>query len=249
MSQTDINPVRKRLGILQAGRAPAEMLEEFPDYNQAFVDLLGESSFDYHHWAVLDNQFPDSTKSADAWLITGSRHGAYEDHDWIPPLEDFIRHVYEQGMPMVGICFGHQIIAQALGGKVEKFTGGWSAGRVEYKLDPNIFNQSDSGNNSDSDRSSTPLLAFHQDQVVEAPADATTVGSTDFCQHAALLYKNHVLTLQPHPEFTHEYLTGLLDVRADILPGDVQHSAQSSLQKPVVRESIARTLRDFLVNS
>ncbi len=79
---------RRRLGILQAGRSPDALLNQFPDYNRMFVDLLGEGSFDYLHWPVLDGVFPNSVDDADAWLITGSRFGAYEDHDWIPPLED-----------------------------------------------------------------------------------------------------------------------------------------------------------------
>lgn len=243
MSAQKNNPNRKRLGILQAGRAPDEMLDRYPDYNQAFVDLLGESAFDYQHWAVLDNEFPDSIESADAWLITGSRHGAYEEHVWIPPLEDFIRAIYQQGAPMVGICFGHQIIAQALGGKVEKFSGGWSVGRVNYALDKDVFGQDGKHDPH------TALLAFHQDQVIEKPADAITVGSTDFCEHAALLYQNNVLTLQPHPEFTSDFVEGLLDARGKILPAEIQQSARHSLHQPVVRDSIAATLRDFLIAS
>ena len=67
--------------------------------------------------------FPEGIHDADGWLITGSRHGAYEDHPWIPPLEEFIRDAYAAQVPLVGICFGHQIIAQAMGGKVEKYQG------------------------------------------------------------------------------------------------------------------------------
>jgi len=177
----------------------------------------------------------------DAWLITGSRHGAYEDHEWIPPLEDLIRKVYAADKPMVGICFGHQIIAQALGGKVEKFDGGWSVGRVEYSLDESVF-----GSHTNTPDNKTALLAFHQDQVVEAPASSRTVGSTNFCKHAALLYGNRVLSLQPHPEFNARFIDDLLVARGGILPEETKKEAEKQLHQPIVREPIAQTLRMFL---
>ncbi len=237
----DTNNQNVRLGVLQAGRVPPEMADEHLDYDQLFVRLLGEDSFEYHHWAVLDGFMPDSIDDADAWLITGSRFGAYEDLPWIPPLEDFIREVYASEKPMVGICFGHQVIAQALGGKVEKFNGGWSVGRVEYNLDESVWG---SANHNSTDQ--TALLAFHQDQVVVAPDSAKTVGSTDFCEHAALLYGNQMLTIQPHPEFYSEFIGGLLEARRNILPEDIREGAAETLHQPIVREPIADTLRNFL---
>ena len=239
ISSEDIQNPAIRLGVLQAGRVPDEMADQHADYDQLFVDLLGENEFDYRHWAVLDGEFPDSIADADAWLITGSRFGAYEDHDWIPPLEEFIRKVYAADQPMVGICFGHQVIAQAMGGHVEKFSGGWSVGRVEYKLDKSVF-----GTESASDK--TALLAFHQDQVVQAPDSAITVGSTGFCKHAALLYGNRALTIQPHPEFYSEFIGGLLDARRAILPKEIVDTATQALGQAIVREPIANTIRNFL---
>lgn len=229
----------QRLGILQAGRAPQELIGEFPDYHHMFEILLGRDAFDYLHWAVLDGDFPTDANAADAWLITGSRHGAYDPLEWIPPLEALIRDIHSNGLPMVGICFGHQIIAQALGGKIEKFDAGWSVGRVNYQLDPTFFDFT-------TDDLSTPLLAFHQDQVIQPPANALTVGSSDFCRHAALAYDSSILTIQPHPEFSADYLERLLDVRGEILPNTVQNRARSSLAEPVHAESIASTLRLFL---
>ena len=228
-----------RLGILQAGRAPEEMTDTQLDYDMLFEHLLGETEFEYKHWPVLDNVFPDSIQEADAWLITGSRHGAYEPHDWIPPLEQLIRDVYQAGNPMVGICFGHQIIAQALGGKVEKFAGGWSVGRTEYALESSVFGEG-------SKDGLTPLLAFHQDQVTRLPESAVNIGSTDFCQNAALLYGDKMLTIQPHPEFNQDFIAGLLATRGGILPPDIKQKAQNSLDLPITREPIAQVMRQFL---
>jgi len=121
-----------KIGILQTGHSPAELLGDLGNYGQLFVKLLDGQGFTFEIFDVLNMQFPDGPTDCDGWLITGSRHGAYEDLPFIPPLEDLIRAVYATDRPLVGICFGHQIIAQALGGTVEKFAGGWAVGRQTY---------------------------------------------------------------------------------------------------------------------
>ena len=105
-----------RIGILQCGQSPAQLKRDLGDYPDMFVRLLAGREFDFTTWHVEGMEFPQDIHDADGWLLTGSRHGAYEDHAFIPPLEDFIRRAHDAGVPMVGICFGHQIIAQALGG-------------------------------------------------------------------------------------------------------------------------------------
>jgi len=170
MSQSDSQAPsqKKSLGILLCGHAPEELIDEHGNYDAMFQRLLGENAFEYQCWAVVDNQLPPDIHAADAWLITGSKHGVYENHPWIAPLEQFIQKAYAADIPIVGICFGHQILAQALGGKVVKFDGGWSVGRVNYELE----------NSTDSeDRKSSAIMAYHQDQVVESPPDARVIGS------------------------------------------------------------------------
>ncbi|WP_298562862.1 type 1 glutamine amidotransferase [uncultured Aliiroseovarius sp.] len=186
-----------KIGILQAGHSPDELRDSVGDYGEMFTRLLDGHGFEFQIFSVVDGEFPAGTQDADGWLITGSKHGVYEDHDWIPPLEDLIRDIRDAGQPLVGVCFGHQIIAQALGGRVEKFDGGWSIGRTEY----NFGNQK------------LALNAWHQDQVVEAPEGAEIVASTDFCANAAMMIGDKILTIQPHPEFTAPLVAGLIEHR------------------------------------
>lgn len=218
------------IGILQTGRSPDETRDKNGDYDAFFVRYLDKRGFTFKTYAVLDGELPDEPQAADGWLITGSRFGAYEDHNWIPPLEDFLRAVYAQGIPTVGICFGHQILAQALGGKVEKFKGGWSVGPQTYQSE--VFGEQS-------------IIAWHQDQVTQCPRDATVVGHSKFCKNAMLAYGDKALTLQPHPEFSSEFLSDLLDARGDILPPEIAKQARDNIAAALTSTDFADHIEAF----
>lgn len=225
-----------QIGILETGYPPEHTIEAYGNYPQAFMRLLDGYDFTFRSWAALEGELPDSVHDAEGWLITGSKHGAYDNLPWIKPLEKFLVEAYQASVPIVGICFGHQILAQALGGKVEKFDGGWSVGRVEYQLD-------DLGEK-------VPLYAWHQDQVTEPPPDAEIAGSTDFCRYAALSYGNRAYTIQPHPEFTPGYIAELLETRREALPVDIAATAEKTLQQgPADSALIAKKIAEFFNTS
>ena len=128
-----------QIGILQTGASPDALRAEHGDYPDFFERLLAGRGLTFRRFHVEAMEFPKDVHDCDGWLITGSRHGAYEDHPFIKPLEDFIRKAYAAHVPVVGICFGHQIIAQAMGGKVESHAGGWSVGPTDYDFDGESF--------------------------------------------------------------------------------------------------------------
>ncbi|MBL3569276.1 type 1 glutamine amidotransferase [Rhodovulum sp. BSW8] len=219
-----------QIGILQTGHAPDALRAAHGDYPDMFVRLLEGHGFTFHTWPVLDMQFPPSIHAAEGWLITGSRFGAYEDHAFIHPLEEFIRQAYSGGVPLVGICFGHQIIAQALGGRVEKFAGGWSVGPRDYRIEGQDYR----------------LNAWHQDQVVEPPHDAETVGSAPGCAHAALIYGEHAYTVQPHPEFAPAFEKGLIEERGPgVVPDETLAEARARLDLPTDSAAMAARIARF----
>ena len=191
--------IAMKIGILQTGHVPEDLKEAHGTYPVMFERFLAGNGFEFQNYPVVDRVFPENPHDADGWLITGSRHGAYEDHAWIPPLEDLIREIYAADIPMAGICFGHQIMAQALGGKVERFGGIWGVGNREY---------------THTDGSKSTLLAMHQDQVVVKPPEATVTATAEYCKYAAFTYKNKAMSIQPHPEFTREFMKELVEQRS-----------------------------------
>jgi len=218
------------IGILQCGHIPQELQPHVGDYPALYERMFEGQGFSFSAWAVCDMDFPHSVDAADGWLVTGSRYGAYEDLPWIEPLEQAIRAIYLAPKPMVGICFGHQIIAQALGGKVEKSDKGWGVGRMEYTWGNEVVT----------------LNAWHQDQITEPPAEASTISANKFCDHAALLYGDRILTVQGHPEFDRKMMQGLINVRSGTVPEERLAYAQKMLDAPTDNARMAGDLADFL---
>ncbi len=218
------------IGILQTGLAPDALAPEMGDYPDMFARLLDGHGFTFRTYKVVDGEFPKGVKDCEGWLITGSRHGVYEDHAFIPPLEQFIRDAFAAHVPVVGICFGHQIVAQAMGGKVERYGEGWAVGATDY----------------DFAGEKVTLNAWHRDQVVQAPAGAKVIASNDFCANAALLYDDRAFTVQAHPEFRPEFVDGLMKTRGKgLVPDEVMAAAATRLADPLQDKTMAGRIAAF----
>ncbi len=225
-----------KIGILQTGQAPRELQREHGDFVDMFQSMFSTQDFTFRHYAVCEQEFPTSVDEAEGWLVTGSKCGAYEDHAWIPPLEEFLRAAYREEVPVVGICFGHQIFAQAMGGKVEKSQSGWQVGMQNYDL-----TELQAANLT----KTSCVPAWHQDQVVSKPDIAEVLGHSSHCRYAVLGYEGRALTLQPHPEFTKPFLKDLIAFRKNILDSSVIERAQESLSRNSDALAIAEHLAAF----
>ncbi len=218
------------IGILQTGHAPDALIGRSGDYADMFQRLLADQGLTFRTYSVVDMEFPESVEDCEGWLMTGSRHGAYEDHPFIPPLEDFIREAYAKAIPIVGICFGHQMLAQALGGKVEKFANGWSVGPQVYRFGDDQLT----------------LNAWHQDQVTIRPADAEVIAGSTFCENAALVYGDRAFSVQAHPEFDSSFVADLIETRGrGVVPDALLDEAKGKLAQQIDQPALARQIADF----
>jgi len=222
-----------KLAILETGRPPGDLAQRFGDYPAMFAKMLGPE-FEVQSFDVTAGELPDPA-ARDAVLITGSPAGVYEDHDWLPGLFDFIRAAKDS--KMIGVCFGHQAMAEALGGHVEKSDKGWGAGLHHYTItrpEPWL----------DGARAiSAP--ASHQDQVVVQPPNTEIVASSDFTPYAALAWTDRpAISFQFHPEFSPAFAKALIAERYDRVPNP--DAAIASLDAPNDNQRVAGWIRRFL---
>jgi len=213
-----------RLGILQCDSVRPELQSSFGDYPDMFRALLTTERVqpDYRVYDLTCDRFPASADECDAWLITGSKWGVNDGEDWIERAHEFVRALHEQRRTLIGICFGHQMVARALGGRVERAAGGWGAGlhtaRI-YERRPWM----------QPGRRELSLLVSHQDQVTEPPPGAQHLAGHDFCPYDMFQLGDHILTLQGHPEFPVGYSRALIELRWQEIGPERAESAMQSL--------------------
>ncbi|MCY3821599.1 MAG: GMP synthase [Gammaproteobacteria bacterium] len=231
------------VGILQADRVDPEHRARFGDYPAMFAETLRgsmdqEATFEY--FDVRRERYPKAIGDCDGYLITGSRASVYEDDPWIARLTGFVGELHEVRARTIGICFGHQLIAEALGGAVSRAPGGWGVGvhawnvvREEPWMRPPLRE--------------IRLLASHQDQVETLPPGARLLASSEFCPHAAFAVGDHMLAVQGHPEFTKAYAEFLLHKRKPLL-GAAFEPGLRSLAQPTDAGVVARWIAGFLTD-
>ncbi len=214
------------IGILETGLINEKLSDRFDPYPVMFARLLNraEQDLEYQPYSVIRGEMPDSIHDCDGWLITGSRHGAYEKLDWMLALEGFIRELYSTAVPLVGICFGHQIIAQALGGEVVKSNNGWGIGLQTYEIDKPMGWMAEAPEQ-------VRIYSFHQDQISVLPVGASVFSSSEFCPYAGLSYGDSIISIQAHPEFEEAYELALIDMYGgNIVPQAVAAEALVKIQ-------------------
>ena len=225
-----------RIAILETGAPPPALAAAHGDYPAMFRTLLGEG-FEVATFDVQAGQWPDPG-AFDAAIITGSSAGVYEADPWIADLLDWIR-AAKGRTRLVGVCFGHQAMAQALGGRVEKSDRGWGVGLHRYDVvSAEAWMTPTAG--------TVAIPASHQDQVVETPADARIILRSDFTPFAGLAWGDDAISLQAHPEFTATFATELTAGRHDRIDPVLVEQAVESLREPDDRALLGGWIRDFM---
>jgi len=230
-----------RVALLECDHVAPRYRHIAGDYRDMFVAWLAPAApaVTFVPFDVCNGQFPPSASACDAYLCTGSRHSAYDPAEWIVRLLDFVRELHAARATFVGICFGHQVLAEALGGKVERACDGWGVGvhgmdvvRGEPWMDP--------------PRPDCRLQYMHQDQVVRLPSGAELLGRADHCPMAMFGVGGTLLGVQGHPEFPIAYGEALISDRAERIGVDRAAHGRTSLAQPVDAELAARWIARFL---
>jgi GMP synthase-like glutamine amidotransferase len=228
------------VGILVTGVLPPHLAERHGAYDAMMGRLIGEG-FGTRSYDVRSGELPDRPEDHPAYLITGSSAGVYDDLPWIASLQAFIRAAHGRAK-LIGICFGHQVMAEALGGRVEKSPKGWGLGLHSYDIvcalpwmdaEPRLA-----------------AVASHQDQVVAAPPGATVLAASPFTPFAALSYAGgRSISLQFHPEFSTDLGADLVELQRPKLPEGAAERAHASLAEASDADRVAGWLRRFIGGS
>jgi GMP synthase-like glutamine amidotransferase len=233
-------PQRDRVtaGLLLCDHLDPDVAAQVGDYTELFPAIFSPAGVDLVVYEVTRGEFPDRLDAHDGWIVSGSRRSTYEDEGWIHQLEELVRRIVEQRRRLVGICFGHQMTAQALGGSVEPAEVGWGVGRKSFDVvAPAAW--------------MPPVDAFtilmsHRDQVTRLPEGAELVATTDYCPVGAYRIDDHVFCVQGHPEFVPELSRLLMAKRREVIGGDVVDAALDTLHEPPDGEAVVAWMTEFL---
>jgi GMP synthase-like glutamine amidotransferase len=230
-----------KIGIIETGYPPSSLGDKFGSYVDMFRQYLG-GDHRYTQYKAQEDALPKLSTAEEAYIITGSSSGVYDSDPWIAQLMVFLRAVPES-VKLIGVCFGHQVMAEALGGKVIQSPKGWGIGLHHYKV---------GANQSWMDRQmdSIALVASHQDQVVVLPPDTDIVASSAFTPYGMLSYKKRkALSIQLHPEFSPSFASALLELgRGKQFTDEQVDHAIDSLKAHNDRECIKIWLSQFLIS-
>jgi GMP synthase-like glutamine amidotransferase len=229
-----------KVGLLECDHVREELLHIAGDYRQMFPALFSEvtSDFDFQFYDVCNGHFPESADECDLYICTGSRFSAYDDEGWIFRLKDLINEIYRSGKIFVGLCFGHQMLAEALGGQVLKSPGGWCVGVHKFEI-------THSESWMEPALSSFNLLMMCQDQVVTMPPESVLLATSEHCPIAMFRVGDNMLGIQAHPEFTKLYDKTLMQLRVERIGEDKVNLGIESLELDVHRAEVAQWIKNF----
>ena len=230
-----------KLGILQVNHDKSEDIgDKFPDDAHRFRDLFDslESRFKYKIYMTIGDELPKDINEQDVYLISGSPLSVRDNHSFSKKLYEFIRSCDSQQKPLIGTCFGHQAIAVALGGKVEKSKIKWNVGVEKTKFDnfkPWMLPKKDLN-----------LYVFHEDQVSALPKNCELLGFTKNCPVSSFSKGNHIFSIQSHPEFDFRFMRDIVNKYEEMLGPDIYDEASASLSKDVDGDAFGLWCENFI---
>jgi GMP synthase-like glutamine amidotransferase len=230
-----------KVAILKCDEVLEKLQPEYGSYDTMIRRMFAAIDFEpeFTVYDCLHRHYPENLDRYDFYITTGSKAGVYEDIAWIDELIEFIRKLDRQQKKLIGICFGHQAMAVALGGQVEKSAKGWGVGIAlnPMLLHPDWTNQP---------KQQLELIVSHQDQIVNLPARASILAGNDFCPYFMVQWSDHFLSVQGHPEWNTDYAKALLQERENVIPAERIQAARLSLNNTPDNLLFASWILDFV---
>ncbi len=231
-----------RIGLLMMGHVDPNSQFIDGDYPELFGAILGPHDIELIPYDLDQGHFPEDVGECAGWLCSPSRLSSYDPVDWLIDAEQLLRSLIVAEAPFVGICFGHQLLAQALGGRVERSPDGWGVGVRDYEV---VSRRSWMSPSVDQ----FALIGSHQDQVMSLPDDAELLFQSDYCPFGGFAIGERAWTLQVHPEFTPGLADHLLAGRVELIGAESVAAARATLSRPLDRHEIATWIARFFVDS
>ena len=228
-----------KVGLFICDHINEEFQNEFGDYNDMFSALFPEFTFQIYD--AINNEFPKDLSACEVYMITGSRYSVYDDLPWINKLKTIIQELDTLQKYLIGICFGHQLIGEALGGEVKKSENGWCVGVHEFNIKEEQAWMKPATN-------TLKLLMMCQDQILSLPSNTKVLAGNDMCPNAIIQVGDHILGIQAHPEFSKKYDKLLMENRVDRMGIDTVYKGIESLHKPVHKTIIHDWILNFIEN-
>ncbi len=230
-----------RIGILETQIHESGVKEKYGSYAEMFqrLLLLVDDQLEFTVYQVTEGQYPESVDECDAYLITGSKSSVYDDEPWIVKLRDYVVSLHKQRKKLIGICFGHQLIAQALGGLTQKSKNGWGVGNAVSNIEKTMPWMGNA-------KQQFSLLVSHQDQVTTLPVDALLIASNEQCSNTSFQIASHMLAFQGHPEFSEDYLKYSMNKRRDLIGEEKYNKALDSLKESQDSQLVAQWMINFI---
>jgi len=230
-----------RVGLLLCDDVAESLKDKHGSYPQMFAGLFEsvDEQIVINVYPVIDGVYPESIDECDGYISTGSRYSVNDDAHWIAEFEAFIARLFSSNKKFVGICFGHQMMAKALGGEVVSSPKGWGIGvmTTTIKHRPAWMEM---------DIQQLALVVSHRDQVTKMPTGAELIAGSEFCPCYMMQVGEHFLGIQGHPEFSKSYVRDLMMMRRDAISVQRVKTGIASLSLASDDASVSRMIVKFL---